>query len=144
MGQGRTVWEGAWRGSFWTVKAFPVSGMVRVAPSVTMASRSRMLLMIAAGPAVNLIAALFTGLYFWRFEDWWGFVERGEGPFPALIVFLFVNASFGITSLVPYNWKYDDMVIASDGLQILRSLRGQTIGLQTSGTASSPSLFARM
>ena len=90
-----------------------IGGMVHSLPSPHRSLRRQMMATVVAGPAVNMVLGLGSlGL---------GYVLRGQHAGMALLGFGAYNALLALANLLP--WSSASM-LSSDGLQLLRWLRG--------------------
>ena len=140
LGHGPTVWEGSLFGLHWTLKAVPTTGLVRTWPVPMPLLRWRMLLMVAAGPAVNGVLAWLSAWLIWMPPHWWLRAGAGDNVLLLLFPVFLINGFLFIGTIIPGHGRIDGFTYPTDGLQIIRLLLGSHSAIARRGhtrTASS-------
>jgi len=146
VGHGATLAERDFLGLHWALKAIPMTGILRIWPTPSPLVRIRMLLMVSAGPATNVLLACVSGALIWgTVSSSWPWMDRADGAVPLLVVLFLVNCFVAVSSLWPRHAKIDGIVYPTDGLQIRQLLEGshatlvrlrETVRAQSSGGAA--------
>lgn len=119
IGSGKLVSEKVWLGFRWYFRAIPLGGLVYGVPHDTRHYRLRDFLFVLAGPTTNfLLAAL--AFPFVDFDQQWFMPEYEVMSIPAAI--FAANAFTFVGTLIPYRFRSEAGIIATDGLRLLELL----------------------
>jgi len=124
IGSGPKLWDGRVFGVYWTIKAVPLNGYVWVWPTPEKAARWRMLLTVAAGPAMNALMAAVAALATRSSPKSWILVRADDSSYVFFMLIFLMNFYSLISSLIPRYVIDEGRPTPTDGMQLVQLIVG--------------------